>query len=92
MAFEKVILSKLAEKQVKKIPFYIYQNLQYWILSVEIKGLRTVRKISGYHDEPLKGNREGQRSIRLNKSYRAIYVESIEGIEILIIEVHKHEY
>jgi hypothetical protein len=36
--------------------------------------------------------RKGQRSIRLNKAYRAIYVESDGGIEICIIEVNKHEY
>ncbi|MEQ1722270.1 MAG: hypothetical protein ABL930_03785 [Pseudobdellovibrio sp.] len=88
----KVTLSKFAEKQMRKLTFHIYENLLHWITSVEIHGLRNVRKTSGYHDEPLKGNRSGQRSVRLNKSYRAIYVESIEEIEIIIIEVNKHEY
>ncbi len=37
-------------------------------------GLSEVRKVPGYHDEPLKGQRKGQRSIRLSRSYRAIYV------------------
>ena len=30
-------------------------------------------KANGYKDESLKGKRKGQRSIRLNKSYRLIY-------------------
>lgn len=45
------------------------------------------------HDEPLKGNRKGQRSIRLNRHYRAIYVIKKETIEFVEIqEVTKHEY
>ena len=53
-----------------------------------------MRKIPGHHDEPLKGSRRGQRSIRLSKSYRAIYQEyqSSLVIEVFINEVHKHEY
>lgn len=61
---------------------------------VERVGLAEVRKLSGYHDEPLKGTRKGQRSIRLNRSYRAIYIEHESGkIQIVeVIEVSKHEY
>ena len=57
-------------------------------------GLREVRKIPGYHDEPLKGQRFGQRSIRLSKAYRAIYKidRSGEIHFIEVIEVNKHEY
>ncbi len=47
---------------------------------------------SWYHDEPLKGQRIGQRSIRLSKSYRAIYIEHNDDIIIEVIEVNKHEY
>jgi proteic killer suppression protein len=56
--------------------------------------LESVRKIKGFHDEPLKGKRLGQRSIRLNKSYRAIYVIDRDGgVEIVEVqEVNKHEY
>jgi proteic killer suppression protein len=59
-----------------------------------MKGLREVRKIPGYHDEPLKGQRKGERSVRLTKGYRAIYVEEHDGTINLIIleEVNKHEY
>lgn len=56
--------------------------------------LGEVRKIPGYHDEPLKGTRTGQRSIRLSKAYRAIYEIDQEGkIEIVkVLEVNKHDY
>ena len=57
-------------------------------------GLDSVRKIKGFHDEPLKGKRSGQRSIRLNKAYRAIYTIGQDGgVEIVEVqEVSKHEY
>ncbi|MGH1469309.1 MAG: hypothetical protein ACRBBP_10615 [Bdellovibrionales bacterium] len=47
-------------------------KLLSWVEAVELKGLRQIRRLSGFHDEPLKGKRKGQRSIRLNKAYRAI--------------------
>ena len=56
--------------------------------------MREVRKYKGFHDEPLKSNRKGQRSVRLSKSYRAIYIEvDKNNFEIIeVIEVNKHEY
>jgi toxin HigB-1 len=55
---------------------------------------RQSQALYGFHDEPLKGDRKGQRSIRLNKAYRAIYTEGQrkEVRIISIIEVNKHEY
>ena len=37
-----------------------------WIEDVGHRGLSEVRKLPGYHDEPLHGVRKGQRSIRLS--------------------------
>lgn len=61
---------------------------------VELQGLPLTRKIPGYHDEPLKGNRSGQRSIRLSRSYRLLYIEEPEygTVIVKVIEVNKHEY
>lgn len=87
-----VVVTKFAEKQIKKIPQQIKQALRYWAESVERFGIREIRKLPGYHDEPLKGDRKGQRSVRLNRAYRAIYIETKDGIEITVIEVNKHEY
>lgn len=90
---EKVIFDKV-QKRLSRFPIHIIRNLQRWALQVESLGIREVRKIPGYHDEPLSGSRRGQRYIRLSKSYRAVYVE-IDKNEINLIsveEVHKHEY
>lgn len=59
-----VELSKLAKKQLKKMPSHIVENMAAWVDDVETRGLEEVRKIPGYHDEALKGERAGQRSIR----------------------------
>jgi proteic killer suppression protein len=52
--------------------------------------LLEVRKIKGFHDEPLKGNRKRQRSIRLSKAYRAIYVVG-DDHQMDIVEVIEAE-
>jgi proteic killer suppression protein len=86
-------LSAAAKKDLKKVPLHIEIKLRAWVDAVGHKGLSEVRKIAGYHDEPLKGNRKGQRSIRLNIAYRAIYVIKSNIISFVEIqEVNKHEY
>ena len=64
-----------------------------WVAVVEHDGLETVRKVPGYHDEPLKGERRGQRSIRLSRAYRAIYEIKQDVVEFASVEeVSKHKY
>ena len=89
-----VELGKRARKQLRKAPRHIVENLAAWVDDVEERGLEEMRKISGYHDEPLHGNRLGQRSIRLSRAYRAIYrVCSNDCIEFVSVEeISKHEY
>jgi toxin HigB-1 len=89
----KVIL-KQVEKELRRLPEFIVNRLRKWARDVELIGIESVRKIPGYHDEPLKGVRHGQRSIRLSRSYRAIYIVYNEHrIRIISVEeVHKHEY
>jgi len=51
------------------------------------------RRRPGYHDEPLHGQRQGQRSVRLSRSYRAIYFEHEAGTVLVeVIEVNKHVF
>jgi len=90
----KIILSKTAKKQLDTIPDHIYRKYLYWIDLLETIGLLEARRYQGFHDEPLKGERKGQRSVRLSKAYRAIYQEVHPGnYEIIeIFEVNKHDY
>jgi len=88
-----VKISEKANKGLKKVPLYIALKLQAWVDAVGHKGLSEVRKIPGYHDEPLKGKRKNQRSIRLNIAYRAIYMIREDVLQFVEIqEVNKHEY
>jgi proteic killer suppression protein len=88
-----VKMSPKATKDLKKVPLYIALKLDSWIESVGHSGLAEVKKIPGYHDEPLKGDRKGQRSIRLNIAYRAIYVIKNGVVSFVEIqEVNKHDY
>lgn len=82
------------EKSLWVLPKNIRKKLQTWVRYVEQLGIREVRKIPGYHDELLKGTRYGQRSVRLSRSYRIIYIEDGDGIVniIEVLEVNKHGY
>jgi len=86
--------NKTVDKSLDRLPDFILEKFRSWVVSVEQEGLFSVRKLKGFHDEPLKGERKGQRSLRLNKAYRVIY-EQTETNSIYIVsvlEVNKHDY
>jgi len=90
----RVTISGRAARDLMRVPDRISAKLLLWASAVQKSGLATVRQQPGYHDEPLKGVRHGQRSIRLSRSYRAIYMTSKAGdIELVTVEeVTKHDY
>jgi proteic killer suppression protein len=90
----KVHWGKRVDKQLVRVPDIIARKFRIWVALVEESGIREMRRCKGFHDEPLKGQRQGQRSVRLNKAYRAIYAEQETGeIELVeLLEVNKHEY
>jgi proteic killer suppression protein len=94
MDIKLVTVSKKAQKDILKIPLNLQEKLLFWVKTVTEFGLQKARQSKGFHDEPLHGDRRGQRSIRLNRAYRAIYIEKSDGlIEFVeIIEVNKHDY
>ena len=89
-----VFWRSVVEKQLDLVPEGIRRKVRLWVALVAESGIREVRKHKGFHDEPLKGTRRGQRSVRLNRAYRAIYVERETGtVELLeVLEVNKHDY
>jgi|SaaInlStandDraft_6_1057023.scaffolds.fasta_scaffold112014_2 toxin HigB-1 len=90
---QEVQLTKIAEKNLKKVPDFILRKFMFWVDSVMEIGLEETRKFKGFHDEPLSGKRKGQRSIRLSRAYRAIYeVRSSKIKFVQVLEVNKHEY
>ncbi len=90
----RIEVSKFAEKQLSRLPNEIREAYYIWARSVEKSGIHAVRLSRGYRDEALKGNRQGQRSARLNRAYRVIYEQFNDGecVVIGVVEVNKHEY
>ncbi|NOT77586.1 MAG: hypothetical protein HOP07_01135 [Bacteriovoracaceae bacterium] len=90
----RVDLEKVSHLFEKKLPRVIISKIYSWVLRVEMRGMAETRKILSLHDEPLKGERKNQRSIRLNKAYRLIYIEEPGHLIVIVkvIEVNKHEY
>jgi proteic killer suppression protein len=90
----RVEITRPAEKQARRLPGHVGEKLLQWVYLVARVGLEEVRKIPGFHDEPLVGRRRGMRSIRLSRGYRAMYRLVREGdIEVVYIEeVSKHGY
>lgn len=73
---------------------HVGEKLSHWVYLVMEMGLEEVRKIPGFHDEPLVGRRRGMRSIRLSRAYRAMYrvVRERDVATVSIEEVSKHGY
>jgi proteic killer suppression protein len=89
----RVEISRLAEKQLRRVPRHVVDNLMIWVAAVEHDGLEEVRKVPGYHDEPLKGQHAGRRSIRLSRAYRATYEIKGDAVKFVSLqEVSKHGY
>lgn len=87
-----LVIIDIKNKDLRRIPKHILSKLKAWVEKVEELGIREVRLSIGYHDEPLSGDRKGQRSIRLSKLWRAIYIENKGNLEIVVIEVTPHKY
>ncbi len=84
---------RAVKKDLLKIPKALVIKFQKWVDDIEKYGLEEVRKVRGWHDHALKGDRTGQRAIYLNKQWRAVYVIKGDEVKIVkVIEVHPHAY
>ena len=54
-----VVITKRARRDADRAPQRVERALLDWITAVESDGMPEVRKIPGYHDEPLRGDRGG---------------------------------
>lgn len=89
-----VSISKRAQKSLKAIPKPIAAGFLLWKREVETHGIESVRKIPGYHDEPLEGKLKGYvRSVRLGRGFRVFYRIIGDAVKcVLVEEVNKHGY
>ena len=90
-----VVISRRAAKQLALVPRQVAGKLRFWVDSVEKDDLEKVRRVPGFHDEPLKGKRKGQRSIRLSRKYRAVYIVKKASGDVEFVSVEEdsaHDY
>jgi len=88
----KILEHKTIARTVKRLPPWIAKEYETWKDLIYRHGPDILRQYRGYHDEPLKGKRKGQRSSRLSRQYRVIYVADRKTITVYVLEVNPHEY
>lgn len=68
-----VVLNKRVARDLKKLPKHILFQFDLWVEIIETEGLQMMRQINDYRDHSLMGERKGQRSSSLSRSWRVIY-------------------
>ena len=90
-----VVVSREARKQHAKLPSQVRAAFDRWATLIGEYGLHEVRKIRGYHDEPItRGPHAGERSVRLGRAWRLFYVLASTGVAevVEVVEINKHLY
>lgn len=89
-----VIIAKRAQKDLKKIPHYILVQFDLWVEIIETEGFRSMQKLKGFKDHALLGDRKGQRSSYLSRSWRVIYIlnDKTNTVLVEVLEVNHHDY
>lgn len=80
------------KKACDKIPKEVAEKYELWKNIVFRHGPEKLREFPGFHDEKLKGQREGQRSSRLNLQYRVIYAVDRQIVTVFVLEITPHKY
>ena len=80
------------DKIIAKLPLQVVKKYELWKNIVFRHGPDKLREFPGFHDEKLKGDREGQRSSRLNIQYRVIYYVEKDIVTVYVIDITTHKY
>jgi proteic killer suppression protein len=79
-------------KVCRKLPDVVVKKYELWKDIVFRHGPEKLKEFPGFHDEKLKGGREGQRSSRLSLQYRVIYVVERDIVTVFVLEITPHKY
>ena len=79
-------------KTARRLPAWILKEYETWKNLVYRHGPEIFRQYPGYHNESLKGTRKGQRSSRLSRQYRVIYVVDRKIVTVYVLEITPHNY
>ena len=80
------------DKVTRKLPPAVHKKYELWKTIVARHGPDKLIEYPGFHDEKLKGAREGQRSSRLNLQYRVIYSVDRDIVTVYVVEITPHKY
>ena len=80
------------EKTSRAFPTAVVKKYEIWKGIVFRHGPEKLREFPGFHDEKLKGRREGQRSSRLSLQYRVIYTVEQNIVTVFVLEITPHNY
>jgi proteic killer suppression protein len=95
MTIRRVVVTDRAKKDLRKAPPHVADKFALWARSVTEVGLEEVRKIPGYDDHTLSGDRKGQRAVRLSRLWRVIYKLEAGELRVMfvsVLEVTPHKY
>ena len=79
-------------KQCQKLPRHIVKKYELWKNIIFRHGPEKLREFPGFHDEPLRGKRIGERSSRLSLQYRVIYSIERDTVTVYVLEITPHQY
>lgn len=79
-------------KVLSKLPEAVLKRYEKWKDVVRMSGLRGLRAIKGFHDEALRGERQGYRSSRLGQQYRVIYEIAANEVVVYVLDLTVHDY
>lgn len=54
-----VLISRKAQKDVRRAPYFIVLKFQDWVETVTEDGIEAIKRIGGFRDHSLTGNRKG---------------------------------
>jgi len=80
------------EKSCAGAPKSVVRKYELWKNIVFRHGPEKLKEFPGFHDEKLKGRREGERSWRLNLQYRVIYAVDRSIVTVFVLEISPHKY
>ena len=80
------------EKTCRALPAAVVKKYEVWKGIVFRHGPEKLREFPGFHDEKLKGKREGQRSSHLSLQYRVIYAVEQDIVTVFVLEITPHNY
>lgn len=75
-----------------KLPPRVLKKYEMWKNIVFRHGPEKLKEFPGFNDKKLRGEREGQRSSRLNIQYRVIYSVEEAVVTVRVLEITPHEY